>query len=160
MRRRCRAARGRCPVHGGYPRPAAAPGTDLALAVTGTTIAADAAGKFGSLKVSNVGTEVPPQVLLSFDLAGLDLSKVELDLDACDQRDDEIRCGLEDEFIPGPGETADLGFPFVRKDGATGAAGSLTVTLDGPRGHQRDERHRHRRRLRRWRRRRSEGGGR
>lgn len=114
----------------GTPALAAAPGTDLALAITGTTIAADAAGKFGSLTVTNVGTEVPLQVLLSFDLADLDLSKVELDLDACDQRDDEIRCGLEDEFIPGPGETVDLGFPFVRKDGATGAAGSLTVALE------------------------------
>jgi hypothetical protein len=68
--------------------------------------------------------------LLSFDLADLDLSKVELDLDACDQFDDEIRCGLQDEFIPGPGATVDLDLPFVRKDGATGAAGSLTVTLE------------------------------
>jgi hypothetical protein len=112
------------------PALAAAPGTDLALAVTGTTIAADAAGKFGSLTVSNVGTEKPPAVLLSFDLSDLDLSKVELDLGTCDKFDDEIRCGLADAFVPGPGATADLDLPFVRKAGATGAAGTLTVALE------------------------------
>jgi hypothetical protein len=112
------------------PASAAAPETDFALTLTGTTIAANASGKFGSLTVTNLGTATPKQVDLRFDLADLDLSKVELDLGDCDQGVDEIRCGLLDEFVPGPEANADLDLPFVRAEGATGSAGTLTAVVE------------------------------
>ncbi len=40
----------------------AAAGPDFAVTLTGTTIAADASGKFGSLTVSNVGTATSERV--------------------------------------------------------------------------------------------------
>jgi hypothetical protein len=111
------------------PASAAAPGTDFAVSLTGTTIAADASGKFGSLTVSNVGTTTPQRVELRFDLAELDLSKVEVDLTECDREDDDIRCVLADEFIPKPGADTDLDLPISRRHDATGAAGTLTASV-------------------------------
>ena len=111
------------------PASAAAPGTDFGVTLTGTTIAADASGKFGSLTVTNVGTATAEQVQLRFDLADLDLSKVEVDLTDCDREGDEIRCLLADEFVPSPGAASDLDLPISRRHDATGAAGTLTVSV-------------------------------
>jgi hypothetical protein len=111
------------------PASAAAPGTDFAVTLTGTTIAADTSGKFGSVTVANVGTATSERVELRFDLADLDLSKVEVDLTECDREGDEIRCLLADEFVPKPGAGTDLDLPISRRHDATGAAGTLTVSV-------------------------------
>jgi hypothetical protein len=113
----------------GVPALAGPSGTDLGLTLTGTTIAADAKGKFGSLTLTNLGTKRPAKVDITVDIAKLDLSKVDLELDPCARVGDEIQCGVADEFVPGAGATADLDLPFVRKEGATGAAGKVTVRV-------------------------------
>jgi hypothetical protein len=112
------------------PASAAAPDTDFSVEVTGATIAADAGGKFGSLSVLNLGTKTADKVVLTFDVADLDLSKVELDLEQCLQDADLVSCDLDGaEFVPAPGATLDYDVPLVRKGGATGAAGELSVTI-------------------------------
>jgi hypothetical protein len=114
----------------GAPAFAAAPEIDFSVALTGTTIAADAAGKFGSLSVLNLGTKAADKAVLTFDTADLDLSKVELDLGQCLQDVDLVICDLEGaELVPGPGATLDYDIPLVRKAGASGAAGELSVKI-------------------------------
>ncbi len=107
----------------------AAPSIDFGVTLTGATIAADASGKFGSLTVANVGTATSERVELRFDLARLDLSKVEVDLAECDREGDEIRCLVAEEFVPKPGADTDLDLPISRRADATGAAGTLTVSV-------------------------------
>jgi hypothetical protein len=64
-----------------------------------------------------------------FDATELDDSKVELDLGACTVEDGIADCLIDEGSIPGPGETSDLDVPLVKKAGATGPAGKLTVTV-------------------------------
>src|SRR4029453_5348119 len=109
--------------------PALPADVDFGLNLTGTTIAADASGKFGSVSVTNHGASKPEAVDVLFDVTELDASKVEIDLGECEVEAGRAACGLFPEDIPAPGETADLAVPLFKQDGATGAAGKLTVTV-------------------------------
>jgi hypothetical protein len=110
--------------------PALAADVDFGLEIAGTTIAADATGKLGRLNVTNHGTTTPKDVTVVFDTTQVDDSKIEIYLgDECEDDGDTIVCGVAPEYIPGPGKTAELGMPLTRQEGATGAAGKVTVTV-------------------------------
>ncbi|GAA0816188.1 hypothetical protein [Spirilliplanes yamanashiensis] len=111
--------------------PALAADVDFGLDLTGSTIAADASGKFAQVGVSNNGTTKPKTVGITFDVSKLDLSKVEVDLGTggCTFVDEIAECELVAEDIPAPGASSDLWLPLQKKDGATGAAGKLTISL-------------------------------
>jgi len=102
---------------------------DLAVEVAGTTIAANASGKFGVVKLTNNGEGVVAAVDVEFDISDLDTSKVALALPPeCDRDGDKIVCGLLEDFVPPPGGTTEVDFPMERKPGASGDAGTLTIT--------------------------------
>jgi hypothetical protein len=114
--------------------PALAADVDFGLTLTGTTIAADATGKLGSVNITNHGTTKPKEVNVTFDATKLDDSKIEIELGGeCEFDADKIaRCSLYPEDIPGAGGTAEMVVPLTRQDGASGAAGKLTITVDVP----------------------------
>ena len=108
--------------------PALAADVDFGINLTGTTIAADATGKLGFVTVTNEGTTTPTEVEVLFDTSDLDTSKVELlGVDECAVENQVADCALTPS--PGPGESAELPIPLIKQDGATGDAGSLTVTV-------------------------------
>lgn len=108
--------------------PAFAADVDFGIDIKGTTIAADASGKFGVVTVTNQGTTTPSEVGVLFDVSKLDTSKVTLDgIDECDVVDKVADCILAPP--PGPGESVKTPLPFTKKDGAAGAAGSITITV-------------------------------
>lgn len=101
---------------------------DLAVDITGTTIAANADGKFGALTLRNNGPADVDGAVVAFDISGLDQTKVVLDLPAeCTHEATMITCGI-DVIIPSGG-SQDLDLPLTRQQGATGAAGQLTATV-------------------------------
>ncbi|MGN9908667.1 hypothetical protein ACTMTJ_14080 [Phytohabitans sp. LJ34] len=113
---------------GAFAAPALAAGpTDLALTLSGTTLAATTSGKVATATVTNKGAETADEVVITFDLSGLDTSVVEVplpDADACEQTGSKIACGV----IPvKPGENLDLVFALVRK--GDGTPGKLTATV-------------------------------
>lgn len=114
----------------GFASPAyAADSTDLAVDITGTTIAADASGKFGTLKLKNNGPGALSGVDVTFDISQLTTSKVKLDLPAvCTHEPTKIVCGLPDDALPPAGGSIDVDIPFEREAGATGDAGKLTIS--------------------------------
>src|SRR4029453_3174458 len=87
--------------------PALPADVDFGLNLTGTTIAADASGKFGSVSVTNHGASQPEAVDVLFDVTELAEYKV--------------------EFYSGM--YAYLAVALFKQDGDTGAAGKLTVTV-------------------------------
>jgi hypothetical protein len=114
----------------GAPALAAAPEIDFSVGLTGTTIAADASGKFGGLSVLNLGTKAADKAVLTFDTADLDMSKVDLDLGDCLLDGDLVICDLVGaEYLPRPGATLDYDIPLTRQAGASGAAGELSVKI-------------------------------
>ena len=115
-------------VAAGLPAHAAAT-TDFGVALKGTTIAAGADGKFGTLTLTNEGTTMPAEVGLVFDVTGLDTGKVELDLGDCTFTDGIAECVIDTEFIPKPGGSSDLTIPMRKVEGATGSVGELSVTV-------------------------------
>lgn len=109
----------------------AAAEVDFGLTLTGTTIAADATGKLGSVSITNHGTTKPKAVDVTFDATKLDDSKIEIVPGGeCEFDADKIaRCSLYPEDIPGAGRTTEMVVPLTRQDGASGAAGKLTITV-------------------------------
>ncbi|MCA2214609.1 cell wall anchor protein [Jidongwangia harbinensis] len=112
--------------------PALAADVDFGLNLTGTTIAADATGKLGMVAVTNHGTTTPKAVNVIFDASKVDDSKIEIYIDdECQFDENDIAvCGIDSEFIPGPGKTTELAVPLTRQDGASGAAGKLTIKVE------------------------------
>jgi hypothetical protein len=109
--------------------PALAADVDFGLDLKGSTIALGAEGKPATVSFTNHGTTKPAEVGVRFDATELDDSKVELDLGECTVEDGIADCIIDEGSIPGPGETSDLDVPLVKKAGATGSAGKLTVTV-------------------------------
>ena len=113
--------------------PALAADVDFGLELKGTTIALEAEGKPATANITNHGTTTPEQVNVRFDATELDSSKVELDLGACTVEDGIGDCALDEESIPGPGETTETDIPLVLKPGASddgpASLGKLTITI-------------------------------
>lgn len=109
--------------------PAFAADVDFGLDIRGTTIAADASGKLGFITVTNDGTTKPSDVEVLFNVKDLDQTKVKLDLGSCTFSDNVADCALDPLDIPGPGTSSKLPVPLIKQDGASGAAGKLTVTV-------------------------------
>lgn len=115
---------------GVFAAPALAAGPDIAVAVAGTTISANAEGKFAGLDLKNVGDAKPAGIELVFDVSKLKQQKVVFAEDACGEPEGgKVYCEIVEEAIPGPGETLDLTFLLERKAGASGEAGELTITV-------------------------------
>jgi Domain of unknown function DUF11 len=113
---------------GAFAAPALAAGpTDLAITLSGTTLAATTSGKVGFATVTNKGAETATGVVITFDLSELDTSVVDLpapDADACETSGDKIACHVVDLKA---GENADLPFELISK--GDGDAGKLTATV-------------------------------
>lgn len=108
----------------------AAGGADLAVSFANTTLAADADGKFGKLTVTNNGPDGATGAAIAIDVAGLDATKVEVQLaPSCATAGSITTCQLADDELPQAGGSVDLPIPIAKKPGASGAAGSLTVTV-------------------------------
>jgi len=111
----------------------AADEVDFGLELKGTTIALEAGGKPATVNITNHGTTKPEQVSVLFDASELDGDKVELDLGDCTVEDGIGDCALDEDSIPGPGETVHTDIPLVLKRGAAddgpASLGKLTITL-------------------------------
>jgi len=112
------------------PASAAAAGADLAVNLAGTTIAATAAGKFGTVTLTNNGPDAATGVVLTFDTGDLDTSKVVAARAGCTTTADAIVCAIGDDSVPPAGGDLDFSIPLDRVPGAPpGPAGTLSVTV-------------------------------
>jgi hypothetical protein len=114
------------------PALAAAVATDFGVELRSTTIAADANGKWPHATFENHGTAKPESVVAVFDGTELDPAKVTLTEPAygCEAEAGIVTCTVEDDWsLPGPGEKMQVLVPLKKVDGATGAAGKLTVSV-------------------------------
>ncbi|HET6213974.1 MAG TPA: hypothetical protein VFE14_14010, partial [Micromonosporaceae bacterium] len=103
---------------------------DLEITFTGTTIAADASGKFGAVSLVNHGPSAASGILVTLDVSALDKTKVTVDETGCDpEAGGKILCGIEGDVIAN-GADVDWFFPLVKATGATGAAGKVTATIE------------------------------
>lgn len=108
----------------------AADGADLEVRAAGTTIAADAAGKFSTISLINNSDVDATGVTVGLDISKLDTDKVDIDESGCSPRQDGvILCGIEGDTVPA-GADIDWVFPLTRKADATGDAGQLTVSIE------------------------------
>lgn len=109
----------------------AAADVDLAVDVTGTTLAAGAKAKLTKITIANKGTTTPTKATVVFDISKLDATRVKLvPKETCTSTATLISCGAGEGDLPAPGGSADLAIGVVRVPGAaSGAAGKLTVTV-------------------------------
>jgi hypothetical protein len=108
----------------------AADAADLEVRAAGTTIAADAAGKFSTISLINNSDVDATGVTVALDISKLDTDKIDIDESGCSPRqDDVILCGIEGDVLPA-GADIDWVFPLTRKEGSTGSAGELTVAIE------------------------------
>jgi LPXTG-motif cell wall-anchored protein len=109
----------------------AADGADLSVRFTGTTIAAFSDGKFGKLTIRNDGPGTATGVVVKFDVSALDDSKIDFLLSSlCDVAGDIVTCTPTADSVPPPGGESDFDVPLARQAGASGAAGTLTATVE------------------------------
>jgi hypothetical protein len=114
---------------GAVATPALAADVDFGLDLAGSTIAADAIGKWPRAHITNYGTTKPASFVVLFDTTKLDPSKVAADpTEFCSTEDGVVSCTV-DRYVPVPGGTTRVAIPLLKVDGATGAAGKLTVTI-------------------------------
>ena len=119
-------------VVGGFTVSAASPayaqeGADLEISVVGTTIADGADGKFATTELRNHGPETATGILVTYNVSALDSSKVVFALDVCgDESGGEIVCAVDP--IESKHEFTFFD-PFKVVSGATGSAGTLTVSV-------------------------------
>lgn len=115
-------------VVGATPAYAQGEDADLGIEFTGTTVAADVPSKFGTLIVTNQSPATATGAVITYDVSGLDTSKVTLDPTGCPLNGaDVIDCFIADPIEPGENATfADL---LNVVPGATGDAGELTVSI-------------------------------
>lgn len=107
----------------------AATTADLELRLTGTTLAAGAPDKEGLLTITNHGPGDASGIALVYDVSALDTDVVQLvGLDACGRDTDLIVCGIAPDQITTASE-ARMAVRLVKVPGATGGAGSITVTV-------------------------------
>src|SRR5262245_21321378 len=103
---------------------------DLDVNVSGTTISVGAADKTGTLSIVNNWPRPPTDIVVTFDLSGLDTTKVGFPLSSLctDIGSSKIECGLTGSPSIPSGADWDLPIPLTRTAG-TGSAGQLTVTV-------------------------------
>ncbi|HTF09813.1 MAG TPA: hypothetical protein VK659_16720 [Asanoa sp.] len=103
---------------------------DLGVKLQGTTIAPGTDGKYASVSLSNAGPNDAHGILVTIDVSMLDMTKVELLGGACGEPENgKILCGLTSDTITS-GAEYDLEFPLKKKAGATGKAGTVTVSIE------------------------------
>jgi hypothetical protein len=103
---------------------------DLAVSLTGTTIAAGAPEKFSTLTLTNHGPNDASGVVFSYDVSDLDDSKVEFVLEGCPVDADGVaECVIVDMDSIQSGANVDLFGILSKVDGATGDAGFITVEV-------------------------------
>jgi LPXTG-motif cell wall-anchored protein len=117
----------------------AAPGdTDLQLKANGSTIAATASGKEGDISLINHGPNDAVGIKVVFDLTNLAADKVEFGVfgqnesaEGCQPEPGQqtFYCGVEPDLIKADSDI-DFGYTLIRKPGATGAAGSITISVE------------------------------
>ena len=108
---------------------------DLEVAFKGTTLTAGSPEKTALFTVKNNGPQAATDVKFDLDLSNLDETKVEWHTEgiACDDPNTGDRLLANCELNPlDPGTTDDYYFTLTRKGTATGAAGSMTVTVKAP----------------------------
>jgi hypothetical protein len=103
---------------------------DLGIAFDGTTIAANAEGKFAAISLTNAGPGDAVNPLITIDISALDKTKITFDHTECSEpEEDKIYCGIVGDKI-GVGEEIDWLFPMTKVSGATGSAGMITATIE------------------------------
>jgi hypothetical protein len=103
---------------------------DLGVKLEGTTLAANAEGKFAAVSLTNAGPSDAVDPLIAIDINDLDASKVAFDESGCSAPEDGvILCGIEGDVIPN-GADIDWAFPMTKVPGATGSAGTITVAIE------------------------------
>jgi hypothetical protein len=110
--------------------PAFAGATDVAVDLTGTTIAADSSGKFGSITVKNLGSTTPAEIEVIFDISAVDDTLI--DVETCAGGHEEagkVYCIVPTAVIPAPGGAVDLIVPLARKVKGSGPAGKLGIEV-------------------------------
>jgi hypothetical protein len=110
--------------------PAFAGSTDVAVDLTGTTIAADSSGKFGSITVKNLGSTTPEEIEVIFDISAVEDSLIKVT--TCEggfEEDGKVYCVVPTELIPAPGGAVDLVVPLARKSEGSGPAGKLGIEV-------------------------------
>ncbi|MEU9505901.1 LPXTG cell wall anchor domain-containing protein [Micromonospora sp. NPDC048170] len=120
----------------GTPAHAAGTETDLALqAVVGMKTTANAEGKFGWVKISNMGAGTPTELIVKADVSKVDFDKALISpfTEDCtmdgDGRPELVTCKVAKEDIPGPGETAEVLVFVVKNPDAAREAYSAPVTF-------------------------------
>ncbi|MEV0713825.1 LPXTG cell wall anchor domain-containing protein [Asanoa sp. NPDC050611] len=103
---------------------------DLGVKLEGTTIAANAEGKFPTVSLSNAGPSDAQGVVVTFDVSEVLNDLIQFgEEDLCGGPENgKIVCSLADP-IPA-GAEYDLELPMTKKTDATGSAGSVTVTIE------------------------------
>lgn len=115
-------------VVGATPAFAQGEDADLGIEFTGTTIAEDVPSKFGTLTVTNESPAVATNAVITYDVSGLDTSKVTLDPPGCPlDGADTIDCFITDPIDPGANVV--FGDLLNVVAGATGDAGEITVSI-------------------------------
>ncbi|GAA1845265.1 LPXTG cell wall anchor domain-containing protein [Asanoa iriomotensis] len=103
---------------------------DLGIKLDGTTIAANAEGKFAVVSLSNAGPNDAHGITVTIDISALDTEKIDfIDGECDDPVEGKVLCGIDGDTIEA-GAEYDWDFPIVKKDGATGDAGEITVTIE------------------------------
>lgn len=134
MRMRMWAAGATAIVAGGLALAVAGPaqaqegGSDLEISLTGTTITEGVAGKFGTLTLTNHGPQDATGIVFSYDLTGLDDTKVEVLLEDCVPDGGVAECVIDPDGLA-TGEHVTF-FDFLQAaPGASGEAGSITMSI-------------------------------
>lgn len=134
MRLRMMAAAAVAAAAGGLtliPTPAQAQdtGPDVGITLVGTTIAEGAAGKFGTLTLTNHGPGAASGIGFTYDVSGLDTSKVDILLPDCTPDGSGIADCVIDPDGLADGEHVNFVDFLQAVPGATGAAGSITMSI-------------------------------
>lgn len=105
---------------------------DLGVSVAGTILAPDSDNKFATISLSNAGPNAASEILVTIDVSGLDLNKVEFVGEDCGGVENgKVLCSPTSGTLAA-GAEQDWEFPLVKKAGATGEAGPITVTVEHP----------------------------
>jgi len=102
---------------------------DLGVALAGTTLAPGTDDKFATISLSNAGPSTAGHILVAIDVSQLDMSKVEWTDDSCGEPEDDTYLCTPTSGTLASGATQDWWFPLTKKAGATGPAGTITVSV-------------------------------
>lgn len=116
---------------GAFATPAlAVDGVDLGIEISGGKIAAGAPGKDLKVSLTNHSEKEATGILVAIDISGLDLSKVTLDNEGCNEPEDGIiLCGIQGDRIDGGKDVSWL-FRLTAKPGSVGPAGTIKAAIE------------------------------